>query len=472
MTRTSHPPIAHSAASYAALLALAAGALALIQRRGATLVAPVARVAAAHAPATAAAPLLPRVLLALLVVVAAARLMGALFRRLGQAAVVGEVVAGIMLGPSLLGRVAPDAAALLFPREVTPHLSIVGQLGVVLFMFLVGVELDTAALLRRSRASVAISHASIAAPFLMGAALALWAYPRFSHRGVPFPHFALFLGAAMSVTAFPVLARILAERRMQRSPLGVIALGCAAVDDATAWCLLALIVGVARARAGGGLVTVAGAAAYVAVMLLVVRPLVERFVHARERRAAPVGSDLAVVLGALLASALAAEAAGVHALFGAFLLGALVPHDSAVARDLTERLEGLTVSLLLPAYFASTGLRVQIGLVTGASQWLACAAIVLVACAGKFGGTMAAARYTGLGWRDAATLGVLMNTRGLMELVVLNVGLDLGLLSPTLFAMMVLMAVATTLLTAPALGLLAWRGAERSGAPGEALAAG
>jgi Kef-type K+ transport system membrane component KefB len=305
-----------------------------------------------------------------------------------------------------------------------------------------------------------MSQASILVPFLFGSLLALALYPRLSSADVPFTSFALFLGVAMSITAFPVLARILGDYRMTRTGLGVVALGCAAVSDVTAWCLLAFVVGVAQAQVGEGLFVALGAAGFIALMLLVVRPLMRRLTRA-SANAEPSQALVTVIFVALLVSALTAEAIGIHAIFGAFLLGAVIPHDSAVARTLTRQLERLVGILLLPAFFALTGMRTQINLMTEPSHWWMCAAIIAVATAGKLGGTLAAARATGFPWRDAAILGSLMNTRGLMELIVLGVGLDLGIISPQLFAMMVLMALATTALTAPLLRLLGARQASR-----------
>jgi len=391
------------------------------------------------------------VLLALIVVILAARALGAVFKYIQQPPVIGEVIAGIALGPSLLGRVSPAAAQYLLPSTVAPFLSVIAQVGAVLFMFLVGLELDGARLRQRTHATVAISHASIVVPFLLGSAMALWLYPILSSSDVPFTVFALFLGISLSVTAFPVLARILTDRGMQQTQLGIIALTCAAVDDATAWCLLAFIVSVVNARASGALPVIGMSAAYVAVMLLLVRPFAARLVRKQElRNDLPQGAIAAVFIGLLL-SALATEAIGIHAIFGAFLLGAILPHDSRLAREIKRRLEDVVVVLLLPAFFAFTGMRSEIGLLSGAAHWAICLVIIAVASAGKFGGTYVAARLTGLPFRDAASLGILMNTRGLMELIVLNLGLDLHVISPTLFVMLVLMAVVTTLATTPIL---------------------
>ncbi len=407
--------------------------------------------------ATGQADVMLHVLATLAAVIALGNLMGRAFVHVGQPPVIGEVVAGIMLGPSLLGAVWPQAMHFLIPGPDTdPHgqvaaaLKAIAQLGVVLYMFLVGLRLDTARLRRQVRAAIAISHASIVLPFILGAGLALWLYPALSNRGVPFTSFALFMGVAMSITAFPVLARILTDRQLDKTDLGVIALSCAASDDVTAWCLLALVVGVAQAQVGSALLVGAGALLFIAAMFLVVRPIVHWL--SRKHDDGPLHPLLLPgVTLALIVSALATEAIGVHAVFGAFLLGAVIPHESRIAREFTKRAHDLTTVLLLPAFFAITGMNTRIGLIDGWRNWLMCGAIVVVATVGKFGGTLAAARLTGLDWRTSASLGVLMNTRGLMELIVLNIGLGLGVISPTLFAMMVLMALATTLATSPAL---------------------
>jgi Kef-type K+ transport system membrane component KefB len=408
--------------------------------------------AATHAPADT----LLHVLLALVVVIVVARAFGAIFRRLNQPAVIGEVLAGIFLGPSLLGRLAPDAAAFILPSAIAPFLGVLSQVGVILYMFLVGLDLDTKLLRQRTHTLVAISHASIIAPFLLGAALALWLYPLLSSRDVSFTVFALFMGVSMSVTAFPVLARILTDRQMHKTRLGTIALACAAVGDVTAWCLLAFVVSVVNAEPGRILVTLALTSAYIAGVLILVRPAAAWLAQRHTQRDQMTQDTLAIACVALLLSALTTEGIGIHALFGAFLLGAVVPHDSTLAHDLRDKLEDVVVVLLLPAFFAFTGVRTQIGLVNGLDQWLLCGVIIFVASLGKFGGSAVAARLTGLDWRQSASLGILMNTRGLMELIVLNIGLDLGVLSPTLFAMLVIMALVTTLATTPILHLLAF----------------
>ncbi len=442
--------------AYTAMLAGSVVVYWFIRTRGIELLAPAPAGESrfgAHAAALHPNTLL-HVLLALAVVILTARAVGALFKFFAQPAVVGEILAGLLLGPSLLGRIAPHLQEFVLPKTVAPFLQVLSQVGVILYMFLVGLELDPGLLRKRGHATIAISHASIVAPFLLGAGLALYAYPRLSSNDVPFSCFALFMGVSMSVTAFPVLARILTDRRIHRTRMGVITLTCAAVDDVTAWCLLAFVVSVVQAKMSNAFITFGFALAFIAVMIVIVRPLMLRLARIYGNRGRLTQGVMATVFVALLASSLATERIGIHAVFGAFALGAVIPHDSGLARELTDRLEDLVVVLFLPAFFAFTGMRTQVGLVSGKEQWILCGAIFVVACVGKFGGSMVAARLTGLGWRDSAALGVLMNTRGLMELIVLNIGYELGVISSTMFAMLVLMAVATTFITTPMLHLI------------------
>lgn len=393
------------------------------------------------------------VLIALGAVVVVGRGLGAIFRYVGQPPVIGEVVAGIVLGPSVLGALVPGATQYVLPPEVAPELGVIAQLGVVLYMFCVGLELDPELLKKRGEATVAISHASILAPFLLGTVVALGLYPRFATHEVTFTIYALFIGAAMSVTAFPVLARILADCGLTRTPLGVIALTCAAADDATAWCLIAVVVGIAQAEVSRAVLVVLLALVYVFVMFWIVRPILRRWSERLHAEALP-SSAVVTMLLLLLLSALATELIGIHAIFGAFMLGAVMPHDSRVAHEMNVRIESLVTTLLLPAFFALTGMRTELSLVQGWNDWMWCVIIIAAATVGKVGGTFAAAQVAGLPWRESACLGVLMNTRGLMGLIVLNMGLDLGIISPTVFAMMVLMALVTTLATTPLLRLL------------------
>ncbi len=453
-----------AAAGYVLMLAAAVGLFLLVRHLGEgwTAADPPPGAVSVARPKAGRVDVVEHVLATLAAVVGLGYLLGRAFSRLGQPPVIGEVVAGILLGPSVLGAIWPEAMHALVPGpdadphgQVTAALQAISQVGVILYMFLVGLELNAARLRAEAPAAVVVTHAGIAVPFVLGAALALWLYPAYSHRGVPFTGFALFLGAAMAVTAFPVLARILTDRGLEKTDLGATALGCAATDDVTAWCLVALVVGVARAEVESAVLAAVGAVAFIAAMFLVVRPLAARVARRFDAPGPLHPAAVPGVLAAVLLAALATEALGIHGVFGAFLLGAVIPHDSRLAREFTARLRDVVVVLLLPAFFAVTGMRTEVGLLGAWRDWLVCGAIVLAATAGKFGGVAVAARLTGYRWRTAAALGALMNTRGLMALIVLDIGLSLGVLSPALFAMLVLMALATTLATAPALRWLA-----------------
>ena len=426
--------------------------------------------APAAAPPAATAELVARLkqplallLLQMGVVIVAARLLGRAIRRFGQPAVIGEILAGVLLGPSLLGLLWPQALAFLFPPSALGPLQLLAQLGVLLFMFAVGLELDLGELRRQARAALVVSHASMVLPFLLGLGLALALFPQLAPPGVPFQSFALFFGVAMSITAFPVLARILEERRMTDTPIGRAAIASAAMGDASAWCLLALVVALAHARgAGTALLTTALALAFVLALHLLLKPLLARLFDARLAADRGGSSALALALVLLLGCAAFTEVIGIHALFGAFLAGTAMPRGAAFREPLKERLQGFSTVGLLPLFFALTGLRTQIGLLQGAQDWLLCGLIVLVAVAGKLGGTLLAARCTGSSWREAFALGALMNTRGLVELIVLNLGYDLGILSARVFTMLVLMALITTCMAGP---LLSWARLGSAGRP-------
>lgn len=329
-----------------------------------------------------------------------------------------------------------------------PTLGLIAQLAVIVYMFVTGVELDPALVRGRARSVAAVSQASIAIPMLLGLGLGIYLAPTFAVPGVRTSTFVLFVGTAMSVTAFPVLARILADRRMETTRLGVMALTCAAGSDLTAWTVLALVIGQAR-HDTRGFVVLELTVAFIAVMYLVVRPMMAALARHLERR--DVAWKIVVAFGAMALAATATELIGVHAIVGAFLMGVLIPHDSSLAAAVGTRTR-FAVLLLVPVFFAVAGFRTDIGLLSP-RDWGICAAIIAVAVAGKLGGTAAAARAAGLPWREAVGLGVLMNTRGLMELIVLNVGLDLGILSPRLFTMFVVMALVTTASTGPLLRL-------------------
>lgn len=440
---------------YGVMLAATVVVALLVSRYGETLYAPAVGplLATPDAPAAAAGHstnILLAVLGALAAVIAVGLALGRLCAWVGQPPVIGEVVAGILLGPSLLGA---ELSAVILPPDAAPYLGMIAQLGVMLYMFTVGLELDVSYLRHRAHATVATSHSSIIVPFVLGMLLALALYPRLSTSDVPFTSFALFIGVAMAITAFPVLARILDDRGILRTELGVIALSCAATDDVTAWCLLAFVVGVANAQVGAAVCVAAGTALFILLILLVVRPVLRRFIDRWENKPLPRPAQ-AFLYVLLLLSAWSTEWIGIHAIFGAFLLGAVIPQQSNVAQTLHRQLEGVVPLLLLPAFFAYTGMRTRIDLVQGWEAWVICGVIIVTATAGKFGGTFVAARLTGLNTRRAAALGALMNTRGLMELIVLNIGLDLGIISPELFAMMVIMALVTTMTTAPVLNWL------------------
>jgi Kef-type K+ transport system membrane component KefB len=391
-----------------------------------------------------------------LVIIAGSRILGLATRWLGQPMVVAEVIAGILLGPSLLGAAAPLVEAAVFPPASFGALNMVSQIGLILFMCVIGLKLDLGLLRGRVRSTVAISHASIVVPFLLGGVLAVVCYRRLAPAHIALTPFALFMGVAMSITAFPVLARILVELRMMHSKCGAIAISCAAVDDVTAWCVLAVVVSIARAgEVGGAIPTIALAALYVAIMVTVVRPCLVRL---DARVGIPLTQEaFAVVLLGVLASSWVTELIGIHALFGAFLFGAIIPRRGELAAALVQKIEDVVVVLLLPLFFAYSGLRTEFGLLDSSTDWLICIVIIMAACAGKFGGSAIAAKLTGLSWREASVIGVLMNTRGLMELIVLNIGLDLGVISTRLFTMMVVMALVTTFMTTPLIERLTGR---------------
>jgi Kef-type K+ transport system membrane component KefB len=395
--------------------------------------------------------------IALIVVVA--RVMGALFRRLRQPAVVGEILAGLLLGPSLLGAFPANLPERLFPLEVRPHLEVIAELGLIIFMFIVGLELDTKLLRGKQRVAAVVSLSSVALPFGLGlglAALLHGAHGQVDGKAVAFWPFALFIGASISVTAFPVLARILTERGMHRTELGALVLTCAAVDDIIAWSLLAVVLAVLASSGVGNLLFILAASlAFVVVMFTIVRRGL-KVVADRYRRAECLTPDLlAVILIGLLASAFVTSRIGIHSIFGAFLFGTVMPRDqtAGLVREVLERLEQVSMLLLLPVFFVATGLNADVrGL--GPSGMGELALVLLVACAGKFGGATLAARAQRIRTRKAAAIGVLMNTRGLTELVILNVGLAFGVLDRQLFTMLVVMAIFTTVITGPLLRLL------------------
>jgi Kef-type K+ transport system membrane component KefB len=401
---------------------------------------------------------LTRFIAQVVVIVVVSRMIALVPRRVAQPLVIAEMIGGIVLGPSLLGWAAPEASAVLFPADSLGVLRLFSHFGLVFFMFLIGLEFDLAHVRRHNLASIAIAQSGILLPFVLGGTLALWMYPQFCSGAVSKAGFVLFVGSAMSVTAFPVLARILAERGLLHTRLGAVAITCAAIDDVTAWCLLAFAICVARhGELLTALLTTGAATGYMALMIGVVRTRLARLSrHASDSGAIPQPL-VAFLIVLLLLSSWLTEVIGIHALFGSFLFGGILPRDRGFAQALVRRLEDLVVVVFLPLFFASSGLQTRIGLLANGHDWMVCGLIVIVACAGKLGGCALAARATGFTWRDAGTLGVLMNTRGLMELIVLNIGLELGVISPAVFSMMVIMALVTTCSTAPLLRTVARR---------------
>ncbi|MDX1437340.1 MAG: cation:proton antiporter, partial [Anaerolineales bacterium] len=386
---------------------------------------------------------LSTLLLQVSVILLSARALGYLFKRIHQPQVIGEMVAGILLGSSVLGWMAPGLYQVLFPPDSLEGLEALSQIGLILFMFLIGLELDRSLLKGKGSSVAIISQAGVILPFVLGFLLGLYLYPRFSLPSVTPLQFGLFIAIAMSITAFPVLARILDERGIINTPLGSIAIASAAVNDVTGWFLLVIVVFLVRTSSldNSLWITLAGILAFVLLMFTLVRRWLTRLMRMYEKRGRITQNILALVLVLVLLSSLVTERLGVHALFGAFLLGVLMPRDESFTNSLIQKLNDITVVLLLPIFFAYNGIRTDVGLLGSDLSWAFAILIVAVAVAGKLGGVSVAARLTGIGWRSAVSLGILMNTRGLMELVLLNIGLDIGVITPTVFTMMVIMTL-------------------------------
>lgn len=384
-----------------------------------------------------------------------AKVFGWIFKKIGQPSVIGEIIAGIVLGPSLIGMYFPEFSTTLFPKESMPNLKVLSQIGLILFMFVVGMELDLKTLKNKAHDAVVISHASIIIPFALGLGLAYYTYNSYAPKGIEFLSFSLFMGIAMSITAFPVLARIVQERRMHKTKLGTVVITCAAADDITAWCILAAVIAIVKAGSlASAWYVILFAFAYVMLMLKVIRPFLKRVGDIHASRENLSKSIVAMFFLTLLLSAFASEAIGIHALFGAFLAGVIMPDNMKFRTLFIEKVEDVSLVLLLPLFFVFTGLRTEIGLLNDPELWKICGLIILVAVAGKFLGSALAAKFVGQSWKDSLTIGALMNTRGLMELVVLNIGYDLGVLTKEVFAMMVIMALVTTFMTGPALDFI------------------
>lgn len=394
-------------------------------------------------------------LLQIITIIITARIFGFLFKKIGQPTVIGEIIAGIFLGPSFIGMFFPEFSTFLFPKTSLPNLQFMSQIGLILFMFIVGMELDLKTLKKKAHEAVIISHASIIFPFALGMGLAYFMYQTYAPENVNFLSFALFIGISMSITAFPVLARIVQERQLTKTKIGAIVITCAAADDISAWCILAAVIAIVKA---GSVVSsfyiILMAVAYVLLMIKVIKPFLKRLGDIYSHQDTLSKPVVAIFFVTLLISSFLTEIIGIHALFGAFMAGVIMPQNLHFRNVFIEKIEDVSLVLLLPLFFVFTGLRTEIGLLNDPSLWMTCALIITIAVTGKFFGSAIAAKVTGQSWKDSLTIGALMNTRGLMELIVLNIGFDLGILSPSVFAMMVIMALLTTFMTGPALDFI------------------
>lgn len=388
-------------------------------------------------------------------IILVARFFGLICKKIGQPSVVGEIIAGIVLGPSFFGNYLKEFSDVLFPESSLDNLKFLSQIGLIFFMFVVGMELDLKVLRNKAKEAVIISHASIIIPFTLGLVLAYSIYTNFAPPGIEFISFGLFLGIAMSITAFPVLARIVQERGLQKTRIGAMVITCAAADDITAWCLLAAVIAIVKAGSVmSSLYIIVLSVLYVFTMIKLVRPFLRRIGNVYDTAEKITKSVVAIFFLTLLISSYLTEIIGIHALFGAFVAGVIMPDNMKFRKMFIEKIEDVALVVLLPLFFVFTGLRTEIGLLNSPELWKVCGLIILVAVAGKFIGSALAAKFVGQNWRDSLTIGALMNTRGLMELVVLNIGYDLGVLTKEVFAMMVIMALATTFMTGPALDII------------------
>ena len=391
-------------------------------------------------------------LLQIIVILIVVRIVSALFKYIGQPGVIGEIIAGIALGPSLLGYFWPEAFQFLFPAESLTNLNLLSQIGLVLFMFIIGMELDFGVLKQKLHETLVISHAGIIVPFFLGIATSIWAYEEYASHQTAFLPFALFIGISMSITAFPVLARIIQERNMTKTPLGVLAIASAANDDITAWCLLAVVIAIAKAGSiVSALFTIGLALVYMTFMFVVVRPFLRKVGNVYANSEVINKSFISFIFLTLILSAVTTEIIGIHALFGAFLAGVVMPVNTGFRKVMMEKIEDIALVFFLPLFFVYTGLRTEIGLLNTPELWMVCAVFIFVAVLGKLGGCALAARLVGESTGDSLKIGTLMNTRGLMELVALNIGYEMGVLPPEVFVMLILMALITTFMTTPLL---------------------
>ena len=395
-----------------------------------------------------------QILLQLMVILIVVQVFGHLSGRIGQQWVIGEILAGIALGPSLLGAFLPGIKAMVFPANALATLQTLGDIGLVFYMFSLGSRLDTEMMLRHSRKAIVASLSSIVLPLGLGAVLAFALYPAFAGPNATRISFMLLVGTAMSITAFPVLARLLTEKNMLNTKVGTLALTSAAIGDVVAWCMLALVIAVVQAKGVvSGLMTIGLTVIFIGIMFAVVRPLLA---YTARRFATRPSLLVALTLILLMLSAYTTNQIGVHPVFGAFLTGLILPRKAAFIEQVRS-LDQVNNVIFLPLFFVSSGLHTQIGLISAPYLWLICLLVLAVACVGKILGATLSVRWMGDSWRESLTLGTLMNTRGLIELIVLNIGLSLGVLSPSLFAMLVIMAVVTTMMASPLLSLLGHR---------------
>jgi Kef-type K+ transport system membrane component KefB len=395
-----------------------------------------------------------QLLLQLIVILLIVQLLGNLSGYIGQQWVIGEILAGLALGPSLLGAFWPGLESQLFPKSTFPILQTLGDIGLILYMFSLGAELDLPLMLRQSRSAVFVSLSGVLLPLALGSLLGFFLYPDLAGPNATLPSFVLLVGTSMAITAFAVLARLLAEKNMLGTNVGLLALTSASVDDVIAWCLLAYVTSIAQPHGTtiSVISTIVLTIIFAVVMLLGVRPLLKYFMPRIPSK--PLQMALSIVL--LFVSAYATNAIGIHPIFGAFVAGICLPR-SAVFKEQVHSLDQINKMVFLPVYFVYSGLQTRIGLINGLPLWLLCLLILLIACLGKIVGGTFSTRIAGQSWRDSLSVGILMNTRGLVELVVLNIGLQLGILSPTLFAMLVIMALVTTMMASPILPLLGYR---------------
>ncbi|MGD0583586.1 MAG: cation:proton antiporter [Bacteroidales bacterium] len=398
---------------------------------------------------------LPLLLLQIITIISFARLFGYLCRKIGQPAVIGEIIAGIFLGPSVLGIIAPGVSGFIFPEGSLTVLQFFSQIGLILFMFIIGMDIDLKLLGNRAPEAFVVSHASIIIPFTLGMGLAYFIYTNLAPAGVPFLSFALFTGISLSITAFPVLARILQERNLIKTRVGVLAITCAAIDDISAWCLLAALIAIVKAGSFvSSLYTILISILYVVIMLKVIRPFLQRLGELYTRRSGISKPYVAIFIITLLISSYITEIIGIHAVFGAFVAGVIMPPNVSFRKILIEKIEDLAVILLLPIFFVISGLRTEIGLINSVYLWKITGLVILIAVAGKFAGSALSLKFVGQTWRNSLIIGTLMNTRGLMQLVVLSIGYDLGVLSPAVYTIMIIMALVTTMMAGPALDLI------------------